>query len=251
MDTAALKAYWLSEERARFAGWDFTYLAGRTESSPMPWSYRDTVVSYLRETTDLLDMGTGGGEFLLSLSPPPGRTFATEAYPPNVALAHERLAPHGIEVRRIVSDAELPFPDGCFDLIMNRHESFDAGEVARLLKPGGVFVTQQVGGANNRGLSDFLLDGRASLIDPSFNLEMASNAIADSGLKVLEGKECFPRKTFKDVGALVYFAKVIEWEFPGFSVERCFDKLLQLHAAAERGHGIESREHRFLIVAKK
>lgn len=29
-------------------------------------------------------------------------------------------------------------------------------------------------------------------------------------------------------GAFVWFARIIEWEFPGFSVERCFDRLLRM-----------------------
>lgn len=33
---------------------------------------------------------------------------------------------------------------------------------------------------------------------------------------------------FYDVGALVYFAKIIEWEFPGFSVDACFGNLCKL-----------------------
>lgn len=35
----------------------------------------------------------------------------------------------------------------------------------------------------------------------------------------LYSKEYFPYLRFKDIGAIVYFAKIIEWEFPNFSVE--------------------------------
>ncbi len=37
-------------------------------------------------------------------------------------------------------------PTGRFDLILNRHESYHPGEIARVLAPGGTFLTQQVGG---------------------------------------------------------------------------------------------------------
>ncbi|MFZ5966929.1 MAG: hypothetical protein ACOYVK_07115 [Bacillota bacterium] len=53
------------------------------------------------------------------------------------------------------------------------------------------------------------------------------------------------------MGALVYFTKIIEWEFPGFSVEKCFDKLCKLHDKIEQHGFIDSIEHRFLIVAYK
>ena len=36
----------------------------------------------------------------------------------------------------------MPWGDGEFDLVMNRHESYDLAEVARVLSPGGLFLTQ-------------------------------------------------------------------------------------------------------------
>jgi hypothetical protein len=53
------------------------------------------------------------------------------------------------------------------------------------------------------------------------------------------------------VGALVFYAKTIPWEFPGFSVERCLTPLLKLQEGLEEGTPLTTREHRFLIVARK
>ncbi|MNV99115.1 hypothetical protein D3C71_1944380 [compost metagenome] len=61
----------------------------------------------------------------------------------------------------------------------------------------------------------------------------------------------FPVLRFRDIGALVYFAKIIEWEFPGFSVEKCYDRLIRLQQQLERDGYIESMEHRFMIAAVK
>jgi len=44
----------------------------------------------LPDVTPLLDMATGGGEFLSSLVPLPPRTVATEGYPPNLEVARRR-----------------------------------------------------------------------------------------------------------------------------------------------------------------
>ena len=73
---------------------------------------------------------------------------ATEDYAPNFELASERLSPLGVEVvRSAVSDtAPMPFRDGEFDLVLNRHAQFNPSEVARVLSPGGTFLTQQVHG---------------------------------------------------------------------------------------------------------
>lgn len=53
------------------------------------------------------------------------------------------------------------------------------------------------------------------------------------------------------MGAFVWFARIIEWEFPGFSVEKCFDRLLQMQKVIETDGKIEGTTHRFLIVARK
>lgn len=53
------------------------------------------------------------------------------------------------------------------------------------------------------------------------------------------------------MGALVWFARIIEWEFPGFSVESCAERLLAAQNMLERDGCIEGRIHRILLVAEK
>lgn len=71
---------------------------------------------------------------------------ATEEHPPNVKLATERLAPLGVRVEpvRLTELDPLPFDEAEFDVVLNRHSAFNCGEVARIVAPGGTFVTQQV-----------------------------------------------------------------------------------------------------------
>lgn len=47
------------------------------------------------------------------------------------------------------------------------------------------------------------------------------------------------------------FARIIEWEFPGFSVDRCFDRLLKLQRRIEREGRITGTTHRYLLAANK
>ena len=53
------------------------------------------------------------------------------------------------------------------------------------------------------------------------------------------------------LGALVWFARVIEWEFPGFSVDACAGRLLAAQQMLERDGCIEGRIHRILLAAAK
>ena len=37
---------------------------------------------------------------------------------------------------------KMPFADGQFDIVINRHGNYNANEIFRILKPNGLFITQ-------------------------------------------------------------------------------------------------------------
>ena len=245
-----LMKIWKHEELQSFKGWDFSYISKRHTEEKLPWDYKEAVKS-LMDNKKMLDMGTGGGEFLISLQPKAGVTYATESYPPNIELCKRTLPEYGIDFRAVENDEQLPFSNYFFDLIINRHESFCTKEVCRILNSGGKFVTQQVGGRNNKELSKLLLGEYPNIVNANYNLENAVKELEDAGFKVIKQVEYFPHIRFYDIGALVFFARIIEWEFPDFTVERCFDKLYELQQKLERDGYVESIEHRFFIEAIK
>jgi len=123
MEYKKLKEYWLSEEKKSFQGWDFSYIEKRETHEPLPWDYDKFVRQYLNSNSILLDMGTGGGEYLLTLNHPYFKTFATEAYLPNFELCERTLTPLGIDVRQVSNDDYIPFENEMFDIILNRHRA--------------------------------------------------------------------------------------------------------------------------------
>ena len=247
-----LRTIWKAEEDvAHIKGWDFSHIRGRyEEEDDLPWDYEKVIRSFLTSDRKLLDYDTGGGEFLLSLGHPYANTAATEGFPPNVALCRERLLPLGIDLRECADASHIPFEDESFDIIINRHGDFNPPELKRLLRPGGLFITQQVGSLNDRELVEAVLPGTLPPF-PHDNFPEQKQAFEDAGFEMLQGDEAFRPIHFYDVGALVWFARIIEWEFPGFSVDRCFDRLLTLQETIERVGRISGTIHRFLIVAKK
>ena len=206
--------------------------------------------SLLCPEKELLDMGTGGGEFLLTLGHPGEHTTVTEGYPPNVQLCRQRLEPLGIRVVEACGEDLLPLESDRFDVILNRHEDFRAEEIFRMLKPGGVFLTQQVGGQNDNDLSRILIPG----FEPKYPRHTLANnrrLLEEAGLVIWEAKEHFSPIRFFDVGALVYFAKILPWEFPGFTVDGCLETLFRLEEQRRRDGFVEGTEHRFLLLAEK
>ncbi len=249
---SALAEQWLAEERAaHIRGWVFSHIAGRyAEEDDLPWDYRAEAERYRRDGMKLLDYDTGGGEFLLSLGHPYENTAATEGYAPNAALCRERLLPLGIDFRVCGDPAHLPFPADAFDLFLNRHGDLDAVEFARVLRKGGVFVTEQVGADNDRDLVKRVLPDTPKPF-PDQTLAVQSARFEAAGLTVLTAEEAFRPIVFYDVGAFVWFARIIEWEFPGFSVERCFDALLKLQEEIDANGQFSGTIHRFLLAARK
>lgn len=239
------------EEMAHIHGWDFSHINGRyMEDMDFPWDYRQVIGEYLTPDMKLLDIDTGGGEFLLSLGHPYENTSATENYPPNVQLCEETLLRLGINFRQADGKGELPFNDDSFDVVIDRHGDFNPREIYRVLKPNGVFVSQQVGAENDRELVD-LLCGELPLPFPEQYAGKAADAFQKAGFSILRQEECFSPIRFYDVGALTWFARVLPWEFSGFSVDTHSQNLMKVQRILEDVGYIEGKTHRFLLVAQK
>jgi len=252
MNTNELIKRWKSEEEiAHIHGWDFSHIEGRyMEEDDLPWDYQEEILRYLKPEMRILDIDTGGGEFLLSLNHPYENTAATENYPPNVDLCCKTLLPLGVDFRAADGKAVLPFEDATFDMVINRHGDFNAEEIHRILKTGGLFITQQVGAENDRELVE-LLCGQTDLPFPDQYLRITEDRLSQTGFEVLDGRECFRPIRFYDVGALVWFARIIEWEFPGFAVDTHMKNLLTAQKILDARGSIDGSIHRFLLVARK
>lgn len=234
-----------------FVGWDFSFITrtGRMTSGLLSWSYGSMALSLIQDATSMLDMGTGGGEFLSKLGPFPPSAYATEGYLPNVPVTKERLTPLGVQVVQVDNNEALPFATGRFDLVINQHESFSAQEVRWVISEGGKFLTQQVGGLDCNGINEKLgAPINAEYLD--WNLKNAEKEIKENGFKVLKSAEEFPTQRFYDIGALVYYLKAIPWQAPGFDINQYKDELYAIHKMIEQEGYFEVKQHRFFILAE-
>lgn len=252
MNKENLKRIWKQEEQSAYInGWDFSHIYGRYDAeNDLPWNYEQIIRRYLKKDFDIMDYDTGGGEFLLSLNHPYERISVTEGYLPNVKLCREKLLPLGINFKECSDPSEIPFEDDAFDLIINRHGGFDAVEVYRLLRRGGLFITEQVGEDNERDLVEMVLPG-ANKPFSHLNLSEQRKRFENMGFRIVRAEEAFRPIKFYDVGAFVWFARIIKWEFPNFSVDNSFERLLKMQEIIDKTGKIEGTIHRYLIVAEK
>ncbi len=233
---------------ASVEGWDFGWLSGRVQGSDPSWSYPEMARAYIATADRLLDVDTGGGELLASFQPLPRHTWATEGWLPNVAIARGRLEPLGVTVVPTRDWEMVPLPEGSIDVVLNRHGRLAAYEVRRLLRPGGILLTQQVGSDDCAELNEAL--GAPPAHPPgSWNLRTAGEALSAAGLELIRVEEEHPVLTFFDIGALVYHLRLVAWQIPDFSPERYDSALRRLHRRMCSEGRLDVRAHRFLITA--
>jgi SAM-dependent methyltransferase len=180
------------------SGWDFGVFGDRFVERSPSWDYPELAAAHLADARRAIDLGTGGGELLSSLDTLPRQLVATEGYPPNVPVAHRRLAPLGIPVVQVSADDDgrLPFRAGSVDLIINRHESYSAAEVCRVLEPGGTFLTQQVGGRDLVELNEAL--GAPVHSYAGWDLATAVTELDAAGMEIVDRREEFPRGELRE-----------------------------------------------------
>ncbi|MGW8668983.1 class I SAM-dependent methyltransferase [Streptomyces niveus] len=233
-------------------GWDFSWLDGRATEERPPWGYARSMAERMGRATAALDIQTGGGEVLASVPKLPPLTVATEAWPPNVARATALLHPLGVAVVSDDDEPPLPFADAAFDLVVSRHPVHAWWtEIARVLRPGGCYFSQEVGPASVFELVEYFLgpqppEGRAAR-DP----ERARAAAEAAGLDVVDLRTASLRTEFHDIGAVVYFLRKVIWMVPGFTVDGFRDQLAALHRRIETEGPFVATTTRFLIEAVK
>jgi SAM-dependent methyltransferase len=231
-------------------GWDFSWLHGRASEERAPWGYAGLLADRMTRADTALDVDTGGGEVLAGIPRPPRLLVATEAWPPNVEVARRTLRGLGATVVAVADGPSLPFRDATFDLVVSRHPvRTHWPEVARVLRPGGRFLSQQIGPGTVRELAEALVGPRP--VGDDRRPERATAAAEATGLRVVDLRTARLRTVFHDVAAVVYFLRKVVWTVPDFTVERYRSQLRRVHERIEAEGAFVAHARRFLIEAVK
>ncbi len=220
-------------EVAPITGWDFSWLDGRATEQRPSWRFRDRVAERAARAATLLDIECGDGVLLASLPHRPALTVGVESYQPGPGA----LASTG--------DA-LPLRNSAFDLVISRHPVVAHwDEIARVLAPGGTYFAQHVGPRSVYEVAEFFLGPQPVTVNRE--PETARQRANAAGLTVVDVRAEELPMTFSDVGAVIYFLRLVVWIVPAFTVERFYDRLLDLHDQMP----FHATSTRFLIEAKK
>jgi SAM-dependent methyltransferase len=220
--------------------WGAGFLPDRHHEEPLPWDYGELVRRYAHGATAMLDMGTGDGGRLRAAAPLPPHTVAYEEWAPTVPAAIATLHPIGVQLVRCAGSVQnttpdvgghpfLPFHDDVFDIVVNRHEAFSPHDVRRVLRPGGVFLTQQVCGDHGDQVRA-LFGVPPSGVRP-WRLDDAVRQVEAAGFSVEDSGAASPEMWWTDVGAFVAYLRSVPWYLPDLRLDVHLDRLRELHVA--------------------
>jgi SAM-dependent methyltransferase len=239
-------------------GWDFSWFHGRATEERPPWRYARLLGERMVALAGVpgaaaLDLQTGGGEVLASVPAGPPTLVATESWPPNLTVARKNLARLGVTVIEMDDEYDdLPFDGAAFDLVVSRHPvGVRWDEVTRVLKPGGSYLSQDVGHGSVRELTEFLMGPQPEPEGPTRDPKWSVLDAEAAGLEVIDLREFSGRMEFHDIAAVVHFLRKVIWIVPDFSVAVYRDRLRVLHERIQTDGPFVATTVRFLIEARK
>ena len=75
-------------------------------------------------------------------------------------------------------------------------------------------------------------------------------SIKSNSFDIVYSNEYISYLHFFDIAALVYYAKIIKWEFQDFSINNSIMELQKLQKEIERNNFVKTNEHRYIILSR-
>ena len=232
-------------------GWDFSNLQLTSEGAK--WEFYDEVLKKVSETDVLLDIGTGGGENVLEIASSLLFLIGIDLSPSMVETAQTNLLNSkatNVRFAQMSSD-NLLLPDGLFNVISSCHAPFNSLEVARVLKKGGVFLTQQVSEADKWNIKKAFGRGQSYELSDGLLKEKYTRELKDAGFSEVQSFDYDATDYYKrpeDLLFLLTHTPII----PQFGEEERDYEILKSFIENNRtANGIRTNSKRFLIIAKK
>ncbi|MBO0608214.1 class I SAM-dependent methyltransferase [Myceligenerans salitolerans] len=206
-----------------------------------PWDYESEAHKAVSSSPHgVLDIGTGDGTVFAAMGPLPEGSAATSTGPAFLA-ARRTLEPLRVNVQKIeevwAEDLVLPFFDGHFATVISRCGLISAHEVARLLQPGGVFVTEQFDTRDGYAINEAL--GVPVGWDPDgMTVDVLTDALQAEGMEITRAEHHAGVRRFRSLAAVLWYLRTVPWQVPD---------LAQLAPAAVRAHeaGLRGLHMRF------
>jgi ubiquinone/menaquinone biosynthesis C-methylase UbiE len=232
-------------------GWDFGNVKVLTEG--VEWDFYKEVKSGCNHTEVLLDIGTGGGEHLLKLSPSLLFTVGIDLSHEMIKKAKANLGNSTVPNVRFfqMSAEELQFPNGFFDLVTSRHAPFSSKEVYRVLKTNGLFMTQQVSESDKANIKKAFGRGQAVNEEDGKLKERYIRELHEAGFSRVQTFEYDAIEYYQRPEDLLFLLKHTPIVHDFGRDQNDFKILSEFIEANRTEKGIRTNSKRFLIIGEK
>jgi len=231
-------------------GWDFSKVKCVTEGI-QPDLFCE-VVKTCKKTDLLLDIGTGGGEAILSIANCAQLIIGVDQSTAMIETAAKNCAKSGIpNVRFLHMDAaNLAFPNNFFNVVSCRHSEFSASETARVLINGGTFLTQQVSENDKINIKQAFGRGQSWGTKAGSLQQRYMTELSKAGFSDIQSYEYNVIEYYETVEDLIFLLKHTPI-IPDFGqTEADFEILQHFIMDNQTDKGIRTNSERFVIIAK-
>lgn len=239
------------EKTGKANGWNFSGLKSGAEG--VAWDFYREAANYSAPGSIVLDIGTGGGENVMKLAESCALLVGIDLSEAMVETARANLQKaNGQNVRFLEMSAEsLHFPEGFFDMVTSRHCPYDAAEAARVLKAGGIFLSQQVSEGDKENVKQAFGRGQAFGQRDGMLKERYIDELSDAGFMDIESHVYDAVEYYQEPEDLLFLLQHTPI-IPNFGEERqdmeTFNKFVLQNQTPK---GIRTNSKRFLLKAHK
>ena len=182
----------------KMAHWSFDEF-GIHEETLTNWDLYELLNRLATKDSRILDLGTAGGEKVLSFFPDCAEILGTDFSPGMIGTARANLAKSGRKniSFKVMDNLKMDVPDEHFDIIVARHTCTDAAQVYRALRPGGHFLIRGVDKYDCWSLK--LIFGGGQEYDAPVPISIVEyEGLLNAGFADVELVPIFTREYFKD-----------------------------------------------------
>lgn len=241
---------------AKQIGWNFSQ-ANYTVEYPSDYNYYKEVIKYINPKTIMLDIGCGSAEKSTRFYSLAKKIYLTDFEPEmlnrakaNANKYYEQSPRQKNKFQFKILDCNGPFnfSDKSFDLIVSRHCGANMSEVFRVLKKGGVFVSEDVSCDDCQELKDIFKRGQGYNQEPLYKQVMKECLDAGfSKIEFLKFEEIEYYKTEDDLKFLLHNTPILN----GFDEQTDNAKLQEYIKKYSTQKGIRLNRRLYAFTIKK
>ena len=189
--------------------WDFSKFEIETEDFT-DWDFFGVLNQLATKNSKILDLGTGGGEKVLSKFPDCAEILATDFSKEMIHTANENLKKSGKKniTFRLMDNLAMDVPENYFDIVVARNTVTDPSQIYKCLKPGGYLLIHGVDQADCWDLKVLFGRGQAYHDELAISLVDYENVLT-AGFKHAELIPIFEKEYFKNEVLFKEFLKKV------------------------------------------